>query len=104
MTTRALKHPRNGVPACPGLDRATMIFTDAGGEAHDLIEALRLPLKLAAADAGRSVSWLRAAAKAGQVYPVRYERGRVVEVYACAVKDWKRRQVMGKTKLNRRAA
>lgn len=98
------KQPRNGVPACPGLDRTTMIFSDAAGQQHDLLVADRWPLKAAAAQAGRSVSWLRAAAKAGRVYPVRCERGRVVEVYACGVRDWQVRQVLGRAKLQGRAA
>lgn len=83
---------------CTGLTRNAdaVTFTDSRGRAHDLLEAKRVPLKAVASMVNRSYSWVRAAVATGALYPVIERNGSVIEVYVCAVDDWRARQVIGR--------
>jgi len=83
------------LPRCPNLDvgKGGVWWTDSLGRRHDLLAMPLLSLKQAAPlfGAGRSAPWLREEIAAGRVYPVLKTNQRMIEVYQCAIADWKAR-------------
>lgn len=86
----------SGVRDCPGLIRSSgrLAFHDAAGIETDLFTAGRLSLNDTARAMGKSYSYARMEIGRGRLYPVLLQNGRVMEVFACAVADWKARRVM----------
>lgn len=98
MTRQKLGGIENGVPACPGLVKGEgrLTFRDATGNVTALLSAERISLKQVGPAMGKSYSYARQEIKQKRLYPVLVRNGRVVEVFACAVVDWKARQVLGR--------
>lgn len=87
--------PRPANAAAAPAPVANTTFTDSAGNVHDLLTDRLYSLKEAAPlfGAGRSVRWLQREMELGNIRPVLRLNRKTVEVFACAITDWKLRQI-----------
>ncbi|MBW7893671.1 MAG: hypothetical protein H3C27_01055 [Opitutaceae bacterium] len=87
--------PRPANAAAAPVKVANTTFTDSAGQVHDLMTDRLYSMKEAAPlfGAGRSVRWLQREIERGNVRPILRASRKSVEIFACAVTDWRHRQI-----------
>lgn len=84
------------IAPCPRLSikPGSVFFTDATGGVHDLLTDKLLSPGEAALRLNRSRSWILQQVRASQLYPVLRTNSRDVQIFACALVDYRARQLV----------
>lgn len=97
MNTPAANHAvSKQIPYCRNLSitPGAVTWTDSTGARHDLLAERVLSPGEAARALDRSTSWVLRRVRRGEIYPVLRANARSLEIFACALADYRARRLI----------